>query len=437
MYGWFGSGSHHAPYAIFQKYAKAHNGGRPIGLIRASDTRMGGHFIAFLRLMRLKKALHSAVLSPEFLRLKVATDVVKILRLESYWRSLFLLLKTVFPVLRVLRLADQQSPAMDKLHYCVRRTDVLLSENTTELNQIATDAKMTSMSSRLHTFVTTHEGESDGESTNASNEQPDDTEEEVEGSSDGEVTAAMKLSWLKRRTSLIHPFSIAAWMLSPVEVVMEDARTNHSGEDIQVVEKLLVKLFPQASMDSRIEMVDTFWEEHSTFHSKTGPYANREHIWKSMDLENNQSHIWHMKNSLRFTKWLGKFACRVCSKILGIGSAERAWGDVKKIKTDRRAHLSAKATKMQATIYGRHCAEKAKFRRSTKADTETIAFWDEDDFSDLGLGKYGMDQAEIEGTKRTMRIFHAWFEDWEKAIFEKCDPVHNQRLVEKYGGLSW
>jgi hypothetical protein len=146
--------------------------------------------------------------------------------------------------------------------------------------------------------------------------------------------------------------------------------------------------------------------------------------------------MWHMKNSLKFTDWLGRFACRVCSKILGIGSAERAWGDVKKIKTDRRAHLSATVTKMQATIYGRHCSEKAKLRRLGKAEA-TEAFWEEADFEHLALGKFGLQRIDFDGTKKTMRVFRAWFEDWEAEIYDHNDPVNNMKLVSKYGGLSW
>ena len=98
--------------------------------------------------------------------------------------------------------------------------------------------------------------------------------------------------------------------------------------------------------------------------------------------------------------------------------------------------MSAGATQMQATIYGRHCSEKAKFPRQGKDDS-TEVFWDEDDFDNIGLGRYGSERPDLDGTRRTARVFRAWFEDWEKDIYDKCDPVHNQKLIEKYGGLSW
>ena len=47
------------------------------------------------------------------------------------------------------------------------------------------------------------------------------------------------------------------------------------------------------------------------------------------------SHVWHQKYSLTFTKVLGFVACRVTSKVLGIGAAEISWGDVNTINTGK------------------------------------------------------------------------------------------------------
>ena len=68
IYRIFGSGSMHSPYAIFSKHSRDHNGGKSIGLIRASDTRMGGHVISMLRTLRLKAPLLSTISSASFLQ---------------------------------------------------------------------------------------------------------------------------------------------------------------------------------------------------------------------------------------------------------------------------------------------------------------------------------------------------------------------------------
>jgi len=69
-----------------------------------------------------------------------------------------------------------------------------------------------------------------------------------------------------------------------------------------------------------------------------------------------KSHLWHKKYSVPYTEWFGRFACYVTSKILGIGSVERNWGEVKHLKADKCSHLSAEQVKKQATIFGGDCA---------------------------------------------------------------------------------
>jgi hypothetical protein len=108
LYGVFGSGSQHAPHAIFMKQSRLHNAGKAIGLIRAADTRMAGYIIAFLRLLRLKPVVDSTVSSPEFIRLQIETEMLHIMRKPEYWSALLLITRAVFSGLRVLRLADMK-----------------------------------------------------------------------------------------------------------------------------------------------------------------------------------------------------------------------------------------------------------------------------------------------------------------------------------------
>ena len=68
IYRYFGSGSMHSPYAIFSKHSEDHNNGKCIGLIRAADTRMGGHVISIMRTLRLKDPLISTISSAAFLQ---------------------------------------------------------------------------------------------------------------------------------------------------------------------------------------------------------------------------------------------------------------------------------------------------------------------------------------------------------------------------------
>ena len=79
IYKYFGSGSMHSPYAIFSKHAREHNNDKSIGLIRAADTRMGGHVISMLRTLRLKDPLLSTISSASFLQGKFKVRQLNIL----------------------------------------------------------------------------------------------------------------------------------------------------------------------------------------------------------------------------------------------------------------------------------------------------------------------------------------------------------------------
>lgn len=61
LYRYFGSGSTHMTYSVFKKYAKENNNNLQIGLIQAAETRFGGYFYAFYRLLHLKRALRQTI----------------------------------------------------------------------------------------------------------------------------------------------------------------------------------------------------------------------------------------------------------------------------------------------------------------------------------------------------------------------------------------
>lgn len=186
-------------------------------------------------------------------------------------------------------------------------------------------------------------------------------------------------------------------------------------------------------------MINTFWSEFDEFQSKNGVYKNRQYIFKNhSDLLNSKSFIWHKKETERFTQFFGAFACRVCSKILGIGSAERSWGDVKQLKDNKRSHLSGDRVKKQATIYGRSCVELAKYRRAESykdVSTKPLKIWTDDDFKASTNEEHELQTNTINAPPQ--RIFKAYIEDWENTAITKKDVVNEAKLLKKYGGLSW
>ena len=196
---------------------------------------------------------------------------------------------------------------------------------------------------------------------------------------------------------------------------------------------------PLMSQVAMGEMIKTFWDEFEEFSSKLGSFANKEHIWHSKDIMEGRTHFWHKKNTLQQTEIFGKFACRVTSKILGIGSAERNWGDVKHLKTDKRSHLSPERTAKQATIYGASCVEIALIKKKeaeVNIYSQPFQTWHDEDF-EKAFGFHIAEDEENQEQAKPKRIFNAWLEDWEQDCIMKKDVISEAKLLKKYGGLVW
>ena len=137
----FGS-CRHGPHAIFRKYSKNANRGIVVGFVKPSECQMAGEHIALCRLLRLKSALRATCISQEFNEggfRRTFIDEISIIESDDFWTYLFSMCRALYAPMRVLRLADQKTPSMDKLHYYVCQTDVNLSKY---IEQAETDAKL-------------------------------------------------------------------------------------------------------------------------------------------------------------------------------------------------------------------------------------------------------------------------------------------------------
>ena len=104
---------------------------------------MAGHLISMLRVLRLRQALQSTVTSPEFVQLNAFKDLAKVILDEDVWVWMFLLARAVYPMMRILRLADQKTAAMDKLYYYIKQADrvapLYLPQAETYRNKLSDD----------------------------------------------------------------------------------------------------------------------------------------------------------------------------------------------------------------------------------------------------------------------------------------------------------
>jgi hypothetical protein len=249
----------------------------------------------------------------------------------------------------------------------------------------------------------------------------------------GTFAGNLLTKWYGRMPWFLHDYAIAAYICSPVKVIQEHAKANLKVEHRDQVERLLRKLFVEIKSTNREQsiedgrVINTFWKEHALFWDRLGPHFAKAWIYEDPDLH-DKPHIWHKTNSVPYTTIFGLLACRVCSKIVGIGSAERAWGAVKKLKDNQRSHLGAESVMKQSTLYGAYCSQKAQEK---KKDTGgTITCWQEDDFKSLGLDKYLVDIDLVIGKIKETRTFFAFVQDWEnESMLVKSN--HNEVLLRR------
>ncbi len=86
---------------------------------------------------------------------------------------------------------------------------------------------------------------------------------------------------------------------------------------------------------------------------------------------------------------LGKLACLVLSKILGIGSAERNWKQVKKIKRGDRAQTGIDKTAKQVIVYAQYQMLHGKLHNTALSCAGKL--WEDTDFDCMKMDAYCQD----------------------------------------------
>jgi len=215
-------------------------------------------------------------------------------------------------------------------------------------------------------------------------EESDDEESDDEEADKDSAFEAMSLGdkveflWNKRKSRLEHDYSIAGWALCVMPEVMDDCSRRMTGDHRDAIERVVKKLHTVPCPNNKAknmmmpEILDTFWNEFKQFTSQTGWASNRARF-NSPDALKGNSSAWHDKYSIPYTNILGYVACRVTSKILGIGAAERVWGDTKTIKSGKRKHLKGNSTEKRTVLYSSAKITQARIKRAAmERDTAGI-----------------------------------------------------------------
>ena len=274
--------------------------------------------------------------------------------------------------------------------------------------------------------------------------------------------------WLKRRPKLIHDYSLAGYILAPHRKIMQDAsvRMRESTIYTDAVSRLIGKLLVDDDTNNRLRLIGklvaanggtnnrlalsrteqiaqstiVFLREHRNFANRTGTYDNTI-MWSEPD---NDEFIvschWHLTWTVPRSTVLGKLACLVLSKILGIGSAERNWKQVKKLKSGDRSNLSMNVTSKITNVYGQYQRMKARSRQEQMSSVGKL--WTEEDFHCMKLDVFCGDiAASLENDARmaTMRIFRNWNERWQNpphGLSPRGDDILEERIRKKFLGMK-
>ena len=93
-----------------------------------------------------------------------------------------------------------------------------------------------------------------------------------------------------------------------------------------LIEKLILNpmLVGTKRREKLADLIDKFKDEYGygEFTSQGGTFG-KDNIWMVAAKQETEEFRWHEKYSIETTEVLGRLACLVLSKILGIGTAER------------------------------------------------------------------------------------------------------------------
>ena len=432
------------------------NKGRKVGLLRGAGTRMALWFYAMMRLLRLKQPLLATIHQQKFVDLKLNETVamaVQDIENVDFWKCLYVILRAVFPALRLLRYCDKSKPAMDKIYFLSHRTTQALEQSESVLNDRDLFGQITRDRNLAQAIAIIGGEDDEGDDDNGvgsvqfSDNDNSDDDDDADDSENKKLSFGRQFSWhwAKRRNKIEHEYAIAGWALCVMEVVRKDVAARLEGTHRDAIAEVVRRLHcapcpntnPAIARMTTAEIIDTFWNEFKSFQQCTYPFSEPSR-WATPDVTQGNSYLWHEKYSLPYTLVLGFVACRVTSKLCGIGPAERSWGGVKNIKTGKRSHMSGETTEKISILYVSARIQQSRILcdRLEKLDaTGNDAMFGDDDINfDMQLEQFGVDTEALK-EPAVDRVFRAWVEEWEVEARMKNDCVEEARFLSKYKGL--
>ena len=187
--------------------------------------------------------------------------------------------------------------------------------------------------------------------------------------------------WNARKENIEHDFAIAEWSLCVMKGVRENVAACINGSHREAIECAIRKLYFGDPRDMDV-VINKFWKGFKHWQQKSGNYGVNIGRWLLTEVVRGASHISNERYSLPYYPEVGHVGCRTTSKITGIGPGERAWGDVKHLKTSKRVRLSGDRTEKQAILYTTVRINEARLKQVAMEKIDTVgkdSMWVEDD----------------------------------------------------------
>jgi hypothetical protein len=226
--------------------------------------------------------------------------------------------------------------------------------------------------------------------------------------------------WIKRQEKLVTNYSLVGYMLSPNPIIMAHCAINKSFLYVNAADHLIEKLILDPMLvgtkhgEKLADLIDKFKDKYGEFMCQQERFA-KNNIWMVAAKQETEGFHWHTKYSIETTEVLGRLACLVLSKILGIGTAERNRKQVKKVKKGDRAKTGVDKTTKQVLIYLQHQMMSGALRRT--ALSVACKLWDDNNFASMKMDEYCKDlEARVGDVDKPMiptRAIRLWQARWE------------------------
>jgi len=198
---------------------------------------MAGFFYAIHRALRLRPALEATVISPKWLNLKdkrkILDRAAEDVRYDVFWKQCYVLLRSIWPLLKLLRLSDTNTPGMDKMYYLAEKAMQALKKSKKDLEDttlfgndecsmdIEEDGKYSDSESEEDEGLLETSGLGEDADASSSGQEEEEEEDSVELTLHDKMMKSVE----KRMGPLGHDYAILGWICSVHPDVRKDVKT--------------------------------------------------------------------------------------------------------------------------------------------------------------------------------------------------------------------